>query len=401
MNEDRRFGYSTAPRPPYEFVPVKSVSDPLCPVAFRPRILIDTVHDGAVIPEPLLQSPRVQWMHGDGSLWEHFLRERDWGANLVAANLAKELGLDGYYRVTVARVVMDFNRFPGCSHPGATPLQRLAISDPMARCLNHLEKRYVLEQCYDVISNEMEKALEGKFIRVAIHTYDAHNLSMTERPDTSLLSRSISYQQSSKLPYGTFDPLFPDILAESSCTPILRDRLALTLEKAGISVEHNYPYCLPDGSLEIRSQPWLFFRRLRRLFEENFPHTADDPAYTMVWEMLLNTNMRRADCGTLSSYLHRFSRAPEGQKTEFDRARQAYETISEFLRSQPTMVNDYRKSPYRASAMSIEVRKDLVWSHKGEASLASAAETASLIGRKLAEAIAVYLREDRESEEEF
>jgi hypothetical protein len=400
VTPERRFGYSTAPRPPYEFVPVKCVGEPRCPEAYRSRILIDTVHDGAVIPEPLLKSPRVKWMHEDGSLWEHFLRERDWGANLVAAHVAKELGLDGYYRITVARVVMDFNRFPGCSYPGATPLERLAISDPMARNLNHLEKRYVLEQCYDVISDEMEKALEGKFIRLAIHSYDAHNLSMTERPATSLLSRSISYQQNSKLPYGTFDPLFPDILAESSCKPILRDRLALTLEKAGISVEHNYPYCLPDGSLEIRAQPWLFFRRLKRLFEEDFPHTTDDPSYAMVWYMLLNTNMRRADSGTLSAYFHRFRRAPEGRKNEFERARQAYETISEYLRSQPTMINDYRRSHHRTSAMSIEVRKDLVWSHQGEASRASAAETASLIGKKIAEAIEVYLKEDREAEED-
>ena len=84
---------------------------------------------------------------------------------------------------------------------------------------------------------------------LTIHTYDVHNPSLTERPELSLITRSQSYQNNSHLPFGLFDPLFPDVLMESSTDPVLRDRIALTLEKLGVRVEHNYPYCLPDGSL--------------------------------------------------------------------------------------------------------------------------------------------------------
>ena len=39
--------------------------------------------------------------------------ERDWGASMVAGEIASFLGLPGHYSVNVARVLMDFGRFPG------------------------------------------------------------------------------------------------------------------------------------------------------------------------------------------------------------------------------------------------------------------------------------------------
>jgi hypothetical protein len=382
---------------PFEFVAVADggPAGGRCPAAYRDRLVVHTLHDGHVIPQRLLDRPCVDALVADGSLARDFARARDWGANLVAEHLAAALGLGGYHRVNVARVVMDFNRFPGSSPAQAGPLDRFAISQPMSDCLDHQDKRWVLERFYDAVSARMERAIDGKLIVLSIHTYDEHNHSLTQRPEVSLLSRSHSYQLTSRLPYGVFDPLFPDVLVESSAKRILRDRIALTLEKQGLAVEHNYPYCLPDGSLEIRSQPWYFFRHLRLRYEQDRPETREDAAHTLIWDMLLNTNLRRGVSGTLSGYLHRFRAAPAGREREFDEARQAYERIGRWLTTRPELVDRYRRSEDRTSALSIEVRKDLVWRFDGAVPVGPQDAAARRIAGVLAQAITTYLVDDR------
>lgn len=368
----------------------------LCPPHYRDRILVHTVHDGAMLPREFRESPALQRLEQDGTLWQHFVRERDWGANMVAERIAHVLGLAGYYRVNVARVLLDFNRFPGSSNPSARPLDRMAIIHPCSEVLSHNQKRHLLEAYYDRISTGMEQALEGKLLFLSIHTYDEHNSTRTQRPEVSLLTRALSYQQSSQLPYNTFDPLFPDVLTESSANRILRDRVALTLEKAGLDVEHNYPYCLPDGSLEIRCQPWLFFREVRRRFVAEHPDVGGDEAFALVWSMLLNTNLRLAAADALSGYLHRFRRAPVGNESFFLAAAAAYQRVRDFVCERPEMIEEYRSSPERTSALGVEVRKDLVWQLEGPEPIAPRPDEARTIGEKLALGVAEYLRGDRE-----
>ncbi|MEE2902743.1 MAG: N-formylglutamate amidohydrolase [Myxococcota bacterium] len=364
------------------------------PDDIKPRIVVDTVHDGNFIPPELMRTSRITRLQEDKSLWEHYVIERDWGANLVAEKLVSFLGLEHYYRVNLARVVMDFNRFPGSSTSGANSLERLAINPPFSDMLSHEEKYRVLRTYYDEISKQMESVIANSLIKISIHTYDEHNVSRTQRPEVSLISRSLSYQRFSKLPFGKFDPLFPDILAESTTTRILRDRIALHLEKAGVLVEHNYPYCLPDGSLEIRALVWFFFQHLRDVFAEHHPETKEDSSYGLVWHMLLNTNLREAQAEALYGYLHRFRTPPENDGEFFAEARDAYEHIREFLDQNYYLVENFRTSPERPSAISVEVRKDLIWEIEDLTPVRMIEERATLIAEKIAEAVSTYLRED-------
>ena len=382
---------------PFEHINIEPQGD-LCPPALKSQLIVDTVHDGSMIPTEILTLPAMQRLVDSGALYSAFVAERDWGANMFASDLPSSLGLDRYHRVNVSRVLMDFNRFPGSTHPGTHPLERMAINAPVSEVLGHDAKAKILETYYDEISSRMEAALSNKLIKLAIHTYDEHNVTLTQRPEVSILSRSHSYQSNSRMPFGHFDPMYPDVLAESSASRVLRDRIALTLEKAGLVVEHNYPYCLPDGSIEIRAQVWFFFRHLKQLFEDAHPGTQDDPAYARVWTLLLNTNLRDAYSEALFSFLHRFRKPPEDRILEFQAADRAYEHIANFLGSQPGLVDAYRSSPTRPSTLSIEVRKDLLWRFEDGRPVEPRRENSRRLARRLAEAIATYLTEDRNIE---
>jgi hypothetical protein len=386
--------YTTELSAPIELVRVAGDGRRL-PRGLATRISIDTVHDGDVIPAHILEAPAIQALERSGELWRAYVHERDWGANMVAHHLARLLGLEGYHRVNVARVVMDYNRFPGSSPPRADHFNRLAISPPLSDAMTYEQKREVLERYYDRISAGMERAIEGKLIKLAIHSYDVHNASLTERPELSLITRSQSYQANSHLPFGQFDPLFPDVLMESSTDPVLRDRIALTLEKLGVRVEHNYPYCLPDGSLEVRSQPWMFFRYVRDRFNAAHPEKVGRPNYDRVWDMLLNTNHRRADSEVLFGYLHRFRRPSHGAGAAMAAARRAYEAICAFVQETPELIDEYRRTPHRMSALGIEVRKDLLWRFEGVEPVEPLELNARDIASKIAEAITIYFETDR------
>jgi hypothetical protein len=355
-----------------------------------------TLHDGDRVPSELYENGELQAMASDGRVEQAIASVRDWGADLVAGHLASALGISGYHRVGVARAIVDFNRFPGLTREGSRHVERLALGGPLADAMTAKQRRHVLSSHYDAISERVDELVDDQLIILSVHTYDERNSTHTQRPEVSLLSRSDSYQRDSHLPFGLFDPLFPDVLTESSAKRVLRDRMALTLEKAGIYVEHNYPYCLPDGSIEIRSQPWLFFLKLRVVFEAANPETQNDPAFSTVWEMLSNTNLRRADAGALSRYLHRFCEAPEGQEPEFQAAAAAYDVICLFLGARPNFVHEYRRSLDRTSAITVEVRKDLVWNFDAQGRPLRPNEAqGERIGRLLAGGISTFLHHDR------
>jgi len=387
--------YTSENMPAFEAIKVEpSTRDDGLPEELRSRIAVGTIHDGPLIPEHFLQEPRVKEQVDSGKLWRHYVMERDWGANLVAKHLAQFLGLDSFGRVNVARVVMDYNRFPGSSPRNAGHFERLAISPPLSDVLSYQQKRDVLERCYDRISSAMERRIQGKQLMVTIHTYDPHNWSLTKRPEVSIISSSHSYQLNSHLPFGLYDPLFPDDLVSSCVDPILRDRIALTVQKMGTYVEHNYPYCFPDGSLEIRAQVWLFFQYVRRLFLERHPHREGRPSYDRVWEMLFNTSQRKAESEVLFSYLHRYRRPSHGAGLEMAAARKAYKRIWEFVQEE-RLGERYRQSPDRVSTFGIEVRKDLIWNFDGDNPLEPNEAAARDIAEKIAEGIITYYLHDR------
>jgi hypothetical protein len=390
------FDFDRPVEPPYEFVGVDpSVARRPVPEGFRDRIMVDTVHDGGAIPGGFRRTiPSAQ-------LRQSYVRERDWGASLVASKLAAELGIAGYYRVRVARVLIDFNRFPGSTPPvGEGHLDRLAINPPFSHALSHEEKTELLETYYDRVSGLMERAITGKLIKVGVHTYDEHNPSQTRRPDVSVITRCVSYQEHSRMPFGVFDPLFPDLLGESTCSRTLLHRVSLNLERAGFRVGHNHPYLLPEGSIEVRTQVWSFFLYVRERFLVDHPETLSDPAYDMVWAMLLNTNLRTPESEALRGYLHRYHRVPATLQERFRRARLAYEHVGEWLRAS-TVQDDYRRSPLRPSSMALEVRKDLLCELNEDTGrpmrmLPEHEERATEIARVIAESITIFLETDRQ-----
>ncbi|MCG8418142.1 MAG: hypothetical protein MJE77_09400 [Proteobacteria bacterium] len=356
--------YRTQCEEPFVFVPVENDGPPsefALPPDVQRNLIVDVIHDGDVIPEELLFD-----RHGDpiseDAFWHYYEVERDWGASQVASELVQQLGMTGYYRIQIARVVMDFGRFPGITPKDSDHLNRHAINYPFSELLGFEQKRRILDHYYDRISQLFESEVAKVQVKLAIHTYDTYNKSGTRRPPVSILTRCIGYQVKSEMPFGVFDPLYPDILGEFTSDRILRDRVSLTLERAGLHTEHNYPYLLPDGSVEVRSQVWNFFRRTRRAFENERPETRAVPAYNLVWEMLLDTNLRSPESDALRGYLHAFRRVPMGREEEFAAARKAYEEIVYFTgRDGNQYVEQYRISRRRPSAIAIEVRKDLVY----------------------------------------
>ena len=387
--------------PPYEFVPVQRTGDHPVPPEYRDRILVHTVHDGEYIPPSYYYDERGKPRIDRKKLEPQFIAERDWGADLVAHRIAAAMGLPGYARCRVARLLLDFNRFPGSSYhdQGVHSLERLAIHSPFSEVLSHAEKVKLLEEYYDGISDYLEtKLINNTLIMIAVHTYDEHNPTKTRRPHLSLINSVLNYTRESRMPYGVFDPMYPDVLGESTCSRILRDRISLNLERNAFRVSHNHPYPLPEGSMEVRAQVWFFFDFLRRRFEEEFPDTKEDPHFKIVWTMLLNTNLRLQEAETLRSHLHRYRRVPRNQQQRFRKAREAYERVEGFLQKSD-VVTQFRRSRERPSSFGLEVRKDLVCSFDKNTGrplpmTPQQRDHATLIGNVIANAITIYFETD-------
>jgi hypothetical protein len=360
------------------------------------RITIDVIHDGEHLPQEFTVDAEGRAIPED-LIEESYVRERDWGALMVAERIAVGLGLTEVYTVNTARCLMDFGRFPGVSRKGASHLGRAAVNEPFASRLSSAQARKVLEDHYDAISNTMDSAIRGRQLKIAVHTYDRTNPTGTERPQVSIVSRAQGYQNDGVMPYGVFDPLYPDILAEFTVDRILPSRIGLVLERAGVPVAHNYPYLLPEGSPEVRHQVWSFFDWLQARWEAERPDTEGDPAYLAVWEMLKDTNLRSAEAGSLRAYIHRLRRAPPGEEAEFSEAEEAYRRLVAFVGKEgEALVKEYRFSPDRAMSFGIEVRKDLLYRFDDRGRpLELCPERGLKIADLLAEAILIYLTDDR------
>lgn len=324
-------------------------------------VTIDSVHDGWIIPRRFVDGFDDEDLE---TLERAHVHERDWGAHWIAHRLAERLALSAAQRVTVARVLLDFNRFPGSTPPGVEFLNRLAINEPFSSRLAHAQKFDLLANVYDRISRAMDHVVDDRLLKVAIHTYDTNNPTGTERPAVSLLTRSHTYQHQAALPMSGFDAMFPQVLGEFMSDRVLSYRIALSLEKERVPVIMNFPYLLPDGGVEVRSQVWLFFRYLRRRFEKRYAYgdDAERAAYTLVWTMLLDTNSRSTASAAFREYIHAFGHAPKGLEEWFENGREAYERLQAFLHAnQEELVHRYRYSKKRPSSLAIEIRKDYLW----------------------------------------
>jgi len=389
-------------RAPFETVPVEV--DPLghlCPETYRDKILIDVIHDGSVLPPEFASDLYGNPILASDTLPQSFVHERDWGAELLARQLASALGISEYLRITTARALLDFGRFPGITPSGAGHLQRYAINYPFSERLSHTQKRNLLTNYYDRISDGMESALQGKLLKIAVHTYDKRNPTQFERPAVSILTRPFGYQDLLKHPFPHFDPCFPAKVVEYTADRLLKARIAQTLEEAAIHTADNFPYSLPEGSVEVRAQVWYFFRHVRDIYLASTPPRSlsvdlDTCPRELVWDMLLDTNLRSADSEALRSYLHMFRNAPAGKVALFKAAQDEYERIRSFIKREHTYLADsYREGGQRPSTLIIEVRKDLVWQFDGGIPIGPRPDNAAYLARKIALGVSQYLAEDR------
>lgn len=398
---DNPFDFDRPCAPPLEFVEVEATSEHPLPTSQREHVALYTPHDGGAIPKEFRFRPDGSPLVEPRLLERLYVEQRDWGANVVAARLASALALPGYARCRPARVLLDFNRFPGSTPANTTEgLESLAIGRLYAEALNHQQKTVLLENYYDPISDALENLLGDKLISIAVHTYDETHASETRRADVSIVSLALSYQRDAQMTLGVFDPLYPDDLAESMCSRILRDRISLDLERADFRVSHNHPYSMPDGSIEVRAQVWHFFRHLRRKFERAHPETVQAPSYARVWTLLLDTNLRLAEAETFRGFLHRFRKVPADQLAGMNAALEAYRHVRDFMRDND-VAREFRRSPNRPSSLGLEIRKDLVCtfdpSNGGpQKPTAEQKACAHRIAQAIAGAIATYIEHDRE-----
>ncbi len=324
------------------------------------QALVFTIHDGDQLPRHLF-GDRTEEILDRPQTRAAYLRERDWGANLVARHLAREIGSSGYARINLARVAMDFGRFPGISSVGEEYLRRHALFPPLEHHFSEQTRYEILRQYYDGTALAFTRYLTGPRVTVSVHTYDPLNHTGTRRPQVSLVARSLEYQQTSTMPPYIFDPLFPPELCEATCERLMTYQALADLERDGWYTALNYPYIMPEGSVEIRAQVWLFFRYLRREFTAVFPETRELPGYQRVWQLLFDVIRRSTDAERLRGYLHRYREAPRGAETLFAEARQAYGEVKRFLDGNRELLLDgYRFSDERLSCLGIEVRKDLL-----------------------------------------
>lgn len=390
---------------PYDEVEVEPdpTGAPL-PKEYRDRVCIDVIHDGWVLPDAYLSAGDASSVASTSELQRLHEVERDWGASLVAGSLAAALHLPSYFRISTARLLLDFGRFPGTTREGASFMSRYAINYPFSERLGFAAKRSLLEGHYDRISQGMEAYIAGRLLKIAVHTYDEHNSTMTRRPAVSLLTRSLGHQENFEMPQDVFDPLFPGELVEQTADRILTARIALALEEAAIPTANNYPYSLPEGSVEVRSRVWFYFQYLRTCFDSAYPPTAEEEAdlgspRNLVWAMLFDTNLRSSDSELLRSYLHMYRYPPSGQEEVYRLASLEYERIRAFSEENDRqLVKEFRMSD-RTSTLGLEVRKDIVWHFEDGRPVAPKPDAARHIAQVIAKAVHTYFEYDLPNKE--
>ncbi len=362
------------------------------------RILIYSIHDGRLLPADLLDTDEPALSHSR-MVRDAYRTERDWGANLVAGYLARHLGLGGYFRVEVARVLLDYGRLPGSSPAGAAHLKRKAIFAPVSELLSPAGTERLLRGGYDRLEAAMTRRLAGKALSIAIHTYDPYDAGGRLRPEMSLITGFAGVERPTPAARSAYDPLFPMDLREATCDPALCHRALSNLERGGREVSINSPYDLHEGSVELRAQSRFFFRYLKRRFDEAFPEIGESVSHQRVWSMLGDVAQRSAESRSLHGFLHRCRPAPAGQEWACAGGRHAYREIARFLgERRDQLIRDYLFVHDRPSTLAIEVRKDVFCEFDNDGAVAGlrvdAHQVARDLARRLAAAVAAYVRRD-------
>ena len=236
-----------------------------------PVVLI-TIHDGHRVPTCAEAFAREL---DPAALERSFVRERDWGADAVAFQLASLLGLPSYHRITTARIFLDCGRPRGISYPDQRGLDTKAVPHRIAgiETPDELRRDLLAERCAfgDAFGQLLERTLESSGRRVldsgalflAVHTYDRfgarlvdpHGERPSERAPISLVYRP-------RLDEKPPAPLLDETLRDTT-DPGLVQKLDNSFRASSIHAVHNDPYALPMGGLEIPALNWMFERAQR------------------------------------------------------------------------------------------------------------------------------------------
>ncbi len=331
-----------------------AVADPIC---------LFTLHDGDAVPRDALGTD-ADTVAAHPELNAAFVRRRDWGASLVAREIGDALGLKRRANVPLARVILDAGRFPGVSPRGVPPSTRRAVSPPLADLITGETKHHLIAHYYDAIARGLARWMTDARIILNVRTYMPDGPHCRPASSIQIVNRRMRYTAQDpspgQPPDGVFDPLFPATLFGPNCNRSLMLQTVVDQAPDARAARLDHAYMMPEGSVEIRTQVWAFFRFLRRRFNEVFPRTRDDIAYRITWAMLLDVTRRSLDAELLRGYLHSYREAPADQRALFAEARRAYVAIGRFLDlHQETLVHGYRFSTERPSCITVEVRKDL------------------------------------------
>lgn len=360
---------------------------------FEDTLLIDTIHDGYIIPEELENGYKTDQNLQD-EITASIIPERDWGASLVAQAVAETLGISGFHEVLLARNVLDFGRFPGISRPRSQHLDRLSVSGPLSA--------YIRDHCpdeilsyFEKISDQMEKQVNkrldatgqvgerrirnSRFIRLAIHTFDPYGGDGVRRPMVGIIHRSRSIAKHDALPDGVFSRLYPDELAAFSADRLLKSSLSCCFEKYYIPEVSDKPYMLPEGSVEMRIQVWLWFQYLRACFEEQARDDyenllgdtdvikGDYDGYKKYWTTVMNPTAIRPTTRVIAAFLEGKLNESGNLGVDLQSARKIHRAVSDFFKRSkkhksglPTILGKYQYDAYRPSCIAIEIRKDAI-----------------------------------------
>jgi hypothetical protein len=342
-------------------------------------VRLATIHTGSIVPRRFWEAYEA-WASNICSrqvLETAHLGENDWGADHVAYAVAQVINSPAFHRVRLARTVVDSARFPGVTPPYCvTAARRLAIAPPFSEIEldggAHHQLRCALLAAYDDVVNAIQQSEDAvaasagtdtpvaPAISLSVHTYDPRNPSLTERPDVGVVHVPYNFFTEHGLSPGSYDPLFPPELADSTADPHLAECIAGRLESHGYRVGRNYPYQLPEGSIEMRFQVRSYFHYLRRIVRQQFNEPEGSEA---VWRMLIDVTHRDPSSAALRSALHAYLPPQPPVEDELAQSVSTYRRIEQWLRTNlgRSVLLGYARSRLRPSALLVELRRDLVW----------------------------------------
>lgn len=221
------------------------VSERTAATTKKARFVLYSVHDGDRVPALLRR-------HFDAI---EFVRERDFGADALAATMQSTLSLRNRMRFRLARCLLDVGRFHGLDIPGAAHTSRASIPARFGSALTP-EERLWLDRAHanvDAAITSLRAEAAPDALSIGVHTFDPIGADGSPRPELSLLDLPESVARGRERISGYVTPELRCADFTSTADETRMDQLRDRLIAAGFQVTRNDPYRLPDGAVELRT----------------------------------------------------------------------------------------------------------------------------------------------------